>query len=203
VGITAQQLQQIEARLNRSRAPARLASGAALQCGPVVWHEVIVGIDPSLRGTGYGVLRLGRPGLTVLAQGTIRCPASWQRSKCLAHIARTIRAIVRQHRPTACVIEALFYAQNLQTALVLGEARGASLAAAAEAGLAIYEIASRRVKQAIVGYGGAHKPAVAKMVQHLLHLAETPEPDAADALALALAFAHEQARFGLSPLKPV
>lgn len=201
MGISAQQFQQIQARLTRNRVASRLGLEPETPRPTAATHQIVVGIDPSLRGTGYGVLQLGRSGPRVLAQGTIRCPAGWARSQCLAHIARRLRALVRQHRPTVCVIEAVFYAQNLQTALVLGEARGASLAAVAEAGLEIYEIASRKVKQAIVGYGGAHKGAVAKMVQHLLQLAEEPEPDAADALALALTFAHEQHRLALSPLR--
>ena len=100
-------------------------------------------------------------------------------------------------------MEGLFYAQNLQTALVMGEARGAALAAVAEAGLEIYELAPRKVKQAMVGYGAAQKLAVSKMVQRLLHLAEPPEPDAADALALALAHAQEQRRYSLTPPKRV
>ncbi len=80
----------------------------------------------------------------------------------------------------------------------MGEARGASLVSVAEAGLEIYEIATRKVKQAIVGYGAAQKIAVAKMVQRILRLAEPPAPDAADALALALTYAQEQSRYGLS-----
>src|SRR4029450_2203933 len=96
-----------------------------------------------------------------------------------------------QNAPTVCVVEGLFYAQNFQTALIMGEARGASLAAVAEAGLDVYEIAPRKVKQAIVGYGAAQKFAVAKMVQRLLSLAKPPAPDAADALALALSYAQD------------
>jgi len=101
------------------------------------------------------------------------------------------------------VIEGLFYAQNLQTALILGEARGAVLAAVAQAGLEIYELAPRKVKLAIVGYGAAQKLAVGKMVQRMLRLPEAPEPDAADALALALAYAQGQGRYGLSPAKRI
>jgi crossover junction endodeoxyribonuclease RuvC len=110
---------------------------------------------------------------------------------------------VKQYRPTVCVVEGLFFAQNLQTALLMGEARGAALVAAAEAGLEIYEIAPRKVKQAIVGYGAAQKLAVAKMVQRLLNLPEPPAPDAADALALALTHAQENGRYSLSAPKRV
>ena len=81
------------------------------------------------------------------------------------NILQTLRDVLKTHKPGVCVVEGLFYAQNLQTALTMGEARGASLVAVAEAGLEIYEIAPRKVKQAIVGYGAAQKVAVAKMVQ--------------------------------------
>jgi crossover junction endodeoxyribonuclease RuvC len=83
----------------------------------------------------------------------------------------------------------------------MGEARGAALASVAESGVEIYEIATRKVKQAIVGYGAAQKIAVAKMVQRMLGLRDLPAPDAADALALALAHAQEQGRFRLSAPK--
>jgi crossover junction endodeoxyribonuclease RuvC len=164
---------------------------------------VVLGIDPSLRGTGYGIIRWERPRPQLLAQGTIKTPSGWARSRCLLHISQTLRQVLQEHRPTVCAIEALFYAQNLQTALVLGEARGASLVAAAEAGVEIYEIAPRKVKQAIVGYGAAQKTAVARMVQRMLHLAEPPAPDAADALALALTFAQETGRYNLSRPRPL
>jgi crossover junction endodeoxyribonuclease RuvC len=85
----------------------------------------------------------------------------------------------------------------------MGEARGAAMAAIAEAGLDIYEIATRKVKLAIVGYGAAQKLAVAKMVQRMLQLAELPAPDAADALALALTHARENSRYNLSPPKKI
>src|SRR5205807_58017 len=123
--------------------------------------------------------------------------------RCLVKITQTLRDVLRQHQPTVCVVEGLFFAQNLQTALVMGEARGASLVAAAEAGLEIYEIAPRKVKQAIVGYGAAQKLAVAKMVQRLLRLQEVPEADAADALALALAHAQQAVRYTLSAPKRI
>src|SRR6185436_13882152 len=100
-------------------------------------------------------------------------------------------------------VEGLFFAQNLRTAIVMGEARGAALAAIGEAGLDIYEMAPRKVKQAIVGYGAAQKLAVAKMVQRLLQLPELPAPDAADALALALAHAQTQGRYGLPAAKRI
>ena len=165
--------------------------------------EIILGIDPSLRGTGYGVIRLARPVPETLAHNTISCPARWERSRCLAHISEVLDDAILQHSPTICVVEGLFYAQNVKTALIMGEARGAALAAVARAGIEIYEIAPRRVKQAIVGYGAAQKAAVAKMVQRMLNLSEPPAPDAADALALALAHAQANLRRTLMPSKRI
>ncbi|MBK9139167.1 MAG: crossover junction endodeoxyribonuclease RuvC [Verrucomicrobia bacterium] len=181
----------------RRRQPAPVSEGAS---HGVARHELILGIDPSLRGTGYGVIRAAHRQAQAVALGVVSCPAAWPRSRCLAHIAATIRDVIRDHRPTVCVVEGLFYAQNLRTALIMGEARGASLVAAAEAGLEVLEMAPRKVKQAIVGYGAAQKLAVAKMVQRILGLPEPPAPDAADALALALAHAQEQGRYSLVPV---
>ena len=174
---------------------------SALQ--PVAVNEVILGVDPSLRGTGFGVIRYLKRQPVALAHGTISCPAAWPHSRCLVKIAQTLRDVLRAHQPTVCVVEGLFFAQNLQTAILMGEARGAAMTVVAEASLEIYEIAPRKVKQAIVGYGAAQKLAVAKMVQRLLNLTKPPEPDAADALALALAHAQEQGRYSLTPLKRV
>lgn len=146
---------------------------------------------------------MAKPNAQALAYGTISCPAGWERSRCLVRIVEVLRDQIKKFRPTVCIIEGLFYAQNLQTALVMGEARGASLFAAAEQGLDIYEIATRKVKQAIVGYGAAQKLAVAKMVQRLLKLPETPDADAGDALALALAYAQESGRYSFSAPKKI
>ena len=165
--------------------------------------QIILGVDPSVRGTGYGVIRVERNNLSALAQGTITCPKDWERSRCLAKISQVLRDLVREHQPTVCVVEGLFFAQNLKTAIIMGEARGAAMATIAEAGLDIYEIATRKVKLAIVGYGAAQKLAVAKMVQRMLNLAELPAPDAADALALALTHAQENSRHGLNAPKKI
>lgn len=197
MGITLRQFEQLQSRARRKSPAAEAAADNSTT------HSVILGIDPSVRGTGFGVLRLDRRQPTALAHGTVRCPANWERSRCLALIARTIREQINIHRPTVCIVEGLFYAQNFQTALIMGEARGASLVAAAEAGLEIFEIAPRKVKQAVVGYGAAQKLAVAKMVQRMLHLPEPPEADAADALALALAFTQTNSRYRLEQPKRV
>ena len=193
MGITLRQFEQLQ---KRTRRPAPLLD-TGVNASRV--HTTILGVDPSVRGTGFGVIRIERRQPTVAAHGTVRCPANWERSRCLAEITRTLRAQIQKLRPTVCVVEGLFYAQNFQTALIMGEARGASLVAAAEAGLEIFEIAPRKVKQAIVGYGAAQKLAVAKMVQRLLNLPTPPEADAADALALALAYAQTASRYAFDP----
>lgn len=187
MGITARQFEQLQQRLQKGRRVAKPAFEPVTRSP----HSVILGIDPSLRGTGYGVIRCAKGGAELLSHGTVKSPSPWERTRCLARIAQTLREIIRAFQPTVCVVEGLFYAQNLQTALIMGEARGASLVAAAEGGLEIYEISPRKVKQAIVGYGAAQKIAVAKMVQRMLRLTEPPPPDAADALALALSYAQE------------
>jgi len=203
VGITLQQFQQMNARVSGRKPHAASPVVMPLPTRNVSTHTIILGVDPSLRGTGYGVIELAKPQPRTLTHGTITCPAAWPHSRCLANISQTIREVLRKYSPTVCAVEGLFFAQNLQTAILMGEARGAALAAIAEAGLEIYEIAPRKVKQAIVGYGAAQKLAVAKMVQRLLQLPELPAADAADALALALAHAQSQGRYSLTAAKRI
>jgi crossover junction endodeoxyribonuclease RuvC len=202
MGITPEQFKKMQERVGN---PRRAAAPVLQATTPrsVTRAQIILGIDPSLRGTGYGIIKLAKPVPLTLAHGTIKCSATWPRSRCLALIAQTFRDLLKKHHPEVCVTEGLFYAQNLQTALIMGEARGAALATVAEGGLEIYELAPRRVKQAIVGYGAAQKLAGAKMVQRMLHLPEIPEPDAADALALAIAQAQETDRYSLTSPKRV
>ncbi|HTR40012.1 MAG TPA: crossover junction endodeoxyribonuclease RuvC [Pseudomonadales bacterium] len=201
MGISLRQFEQMKERMGgktRKAAPVFAPSQ-----GQIALQGIILGIDPSLRGTGFGIIQIANPHPRTLAHGTISCPRTWERSRCLAKISEMLRAEVQKHQPTVCVVEGIFYAQNLQTAMIMGEARGAALAAIAERGIEIYEIAPRKVKQAVVGYGAAQKSAVAKMVQRLLNLPAPPEPDAADALALALTHARENSRYNLTPPKRI
>ena len=190
MGISARQFEQLQKRVSGKKAVAPQDAAD---------HSLILGVDPSLRGTGFGVIRLDKKNRETLAQGTIQCPAKWSRSECLVAISKTLREVIAAHQPTVCAIEGLFYAQNPKTALIMGEARGAAMAAIAEGGLEIFEIAPRKVKQSIVGYGNAQKIAVAKMVQRMLALDELPAPDAADALALALTYFQLNKRFAINP----
>lgn len=179
--------------------PSRSRKEAAL--GAPKAPQVVLGVDPSLRSTGYGVIRAVKTDSSLLRSGTIRCSSAWSGSRCLVQIASTLRDAIHAHQPEVCVVEGLFYAQNLKTALIMGQARGVIMMTAAEAGLDIVEIAPRKVKQAIVGYGAARKYAVAKMVQRLMGLETDLAGDEADALALALTYVYERRREGLSQSK--
>ena len=204
MGVSVKQFEEMKQRLSgtkRKPVPAPLSAGPTVSASPA--QPTILGVDPSLRGTGFGVIQWLKPQPRALTYGTISSPARWERSRCLVRISQGLREVLQQHHPTVCVVEGLFYAQNLQTALIMGEARGAILATVAEAGLEIYEISPRKMKQAIVGYGAAQKTAVAKMVQRMLRLAEPPDADAADALALALAYAQELNAFSFGGKKRI
>jgi crossover junction endodeoxyribonuclease RuvC len=193
MGVTPKQFAAMEARI-AGRTSSGI-SGPTAKPAETSLHlpegSRVLGIDPSLRGTGWGVIRIGPAGPVFLEAGTIRCPKTWERSRCLGEIQRVLSEVLQRHPPALCACEGLFFAQNLQTALIMGEARGAAMATIARTGVEIHEIAPRKVKLAMVGYGAAQKIAVAKMVQRQLGLSEIPDPDAADALALALVMVQE------------
>ncbi|MGA4643102.1 crossover junction endodeoxyribonuclease RuvC [Limisphaera sp. 4302-co] len=190
MGISLRDYARMEARLRQPATQTETGSGPT-----TTRHEgVVIGVDPSLRGTGYGLVARKGSDLQVLAYGTVRCPRTWSRTECLAAISRTLRQLVETHHPTVAVFEGLFHARNVRTALIMGEARGAALSVLAEAGIEIYEIAPRRVKLAVTGHGGADKPAVARMVRRLLNLNQSLHSDEADALALALTHWQTHAR---------
>ena len=108
--------------------------------------------------------------------------------------------VIDRTRPEAAAIEGIFFCKNIKTVMMLGEARGVVIAACAVKGVPVYEYAPRRVKQAVVGFGGAEKGQVARMVMSLLALREEPQEDAADALALAICHLHN--RTGCAALMP-
>jgi crossover junction endodeoxyribonuclease RuvC len=157
---------------------------------------IILGVDPSLRETGYGIVESNGSEFKVIAFGTIKNKSDLVPSRCLVRIADTLKSLIQEHQPDVMAVEGLFYCQNMKTALTLGQARGAVLLAGAEHGLEIFEYAPRRVKQSVVGHGGAQKLQVGKMVQRILGLTEEPPEDAADALAVALC--HAQSSKGLA-----
>jgi len=150
----------------------------------------VLGIDPGTAVTGYGVVESadGFPG-RLLECGVIRTDTRqrlWQR---LETLYEGIEELIARHRPDALVIETPFYGKNVRTTVVLGQARGVILLAAARAGLDIVEFPPAVVKKSIVGRGGATKPQVGYMVQQLLRLRRPPAPsDAADGVAVALTY---------------
>jgi crossover junction endodeoxyribonuclease RuvC len=146
----------------------------------------VLAIDPALRNTGYAVVDLAGRRPRAVAFGVIRNGQKLLPSGCLLAIRNAIASVIAEHRPAVCAMESVIFVQSHRTAISLGAARGAAILAAAEAGLDIFEYPPRRVKQAVVGRGGAEKQQVAFMVRALLGLTETPEHDAADALAIAL-----------------
>ncbi len=148
--------------------------------------ERVLAIDPALRKTGWAVVESSGGQLRALAWGVIHNPPALLPSGCLVAIRECLAEVIRNHTPDVCAIESTIYVQSHKTAIVLGAARGACLVAAAEHGLPIYEYAPREIKQAAVGRGAASKEQVAFMIRAQLRLRETPEADAADALAAAI-----------------
>ena len=125
-----------------------------------------------------------------LEAGRIRNAPKLPLSECLRTIHARVVELIAQYSPDVVAIESVIYGKNAGTMLVLGEARGAVITAAADAGLPIYEYEPRRVKMAVCGNGLAEKEQVQRMVKTLLGLQELPQNDAADALAIAITHAH-------------
>lgn len=149
----------------------------------------IIGIDPGLNRTGFGVIEVSAGRLRSVTAGVIRIPPGPLALR-LGHILAELGAVIRDTRPTDAVVEKVFVNVNAQSTLLLGQARGAALCAAVSAGLPVHEYTALQVKQAVVGYGKADKIQVQKMVQRLLLLARAPSADAADALACSICHAH-------------
>ena len=149
----------------------------------------ILGIDPGLNRTGYGVVEAAGPRLSFVAAGVIKVPAGDLHQR-LGTILRSLADVIRETQPHVATIEKVFVNVNPQSTLLLGQARGAAICAAVTEGLVVHEYAALRIKQAVVGFGGADKRQVQSMVQRLLALDRAPTSDAADALACAICHAH-------------
>jgi crossover junction endodeoxyribonuclease RuvC len=152
---------------------------------------IVLGIDPGLANTGYGVVvrRDGR--LLALDGGVVRTGAELPQERRLAEIHAAIDALLREHRPDAVALEELYFGQNVRTAFAVGQARGAAMLAAGQHGVRCASYTPQQVKGAVCGSGRAQKDQVARMVKALLGLEEDPKPDhAADALAVAICHAN-------------
>jgi crossover junction endodeoxyribonuclease RuvC len=153
---------------------------------------LVLGIDPGIATTGFGIVRCEGGALECVAFGAIRTSGDSLPPR-LQQLHRELLALITTYRPTEGSVEELFFARNARTALSVGHARGVILLALAEAQVPTYEYTPLQVKQAITGYGRADKPQVQQMVRVLLGLETIPKPDdAADALAIAICHAHSQ-----------
>lgn len=161
----------------------------------------ILGLDPGLGTTGWGLIQADGNRLSHVANGQLKTDASESLPKRLSHLAAQLEAILVDHAPDAAAVEEVFVNKNPQSTLKLGQARGVVLVVAARAGLDVGEYAARMVKQAVVGTGGAEKAQVHAMVQRLLPGCQIASPDAADALAVAITHAHHlaSAKAGVTP----
>ncbi len=161
----------------------------------------ILGIDPSLRSTGYAVIEANGSEFKALDFGKIENEQKLTPSRCLAAIHEKLESVIREHKPTEAAMEAVIYAQNMKTAITMGHARGAAVLACARQGLDIYEYSPKKVKMGVHGSGSAGKQQVSFMVRALLGLRENPPFDVADALAVALT--HGQRNRAVSASKKI
>lgn len=147
---------------------------------------IVLGIDTSLRSTGYAVVEKKGNSFSVLDYGNIRNKQSLGLSECLVRIRAGIGEIIDAYSPHAVAVEGAFFAKNAKTAMILGHARGTAIEVSSAKGLSVYEYAPRRVKLAVTGVGSAQKSQVQAMVGKFLGINEKIQEDAADAMAIAI-----------------
>ena len=150
----------------------------------------VLGIDPGSRITGYGIIDKEGNRLIHVDNGAIFTDSQRDFPMRLQRIYRGLSEVIEQYRPDAVAVENIFFATNVQSALKLGQARGAAIVAGVNAGLPVFEYTALQVKQAVVGHGRADKQQVQKMLKVLLNLPEIAQEDASDALATAICHAH-------------
>ena len=151
----------------------------------------ILGVDPGLNHTGFGVIDATAKKNIFVTAGCIHVPAG-ELAERLAFIYEHLSRVIEETHPTVAAAEIIFLNRNPKTTLLLGQARGAALACLAQKGLSVCEFSATHIKNSIVGTGRAGKPQVQAMVAHLLKLKDDLQPDAADALACALTYAHSR-----------
>ncbi|MBS0358580.1 MAG: crossover junction endodeoxyribonuclease RuvC [Proteobacteria bacterium] len=158
---------------------------------------IFIGIDPGSRITGYGVIQSEGMEHRYITCGSLKLPTTSIDER-LRVIFNSIHAIMSEFKPNEAAIEQVFMHQNPGAALKLGQARGAAIVAIAHHNISVAEYSARQIKQSVVGYGAAAKDQVQHMIRCLLNLKKTPEPDAADALAVAIC--HAQTKRGIHHL---
>ena len=148
----------------------------------------ILGIDPGIADTGYGIIQKDKSGnLSCIDYGSIKTMAKTEMSRRLEIINKELNIIIKEYKPDLIAIEQLFFCNNAKTAIIVGQARGVAMFTARQNKIPIIEFTPLQVKQAVSAYGKAPKMQVQKMVKLLLNLEEIPKPDdAADALAIAI-----------------
>jgi len=152
---------------------------------------IVLGIDPGLANTGYGVVESTAGRLVALDGGVIDTRAGVAQERRLADVHAAMDALLIEHEPDAVALEELYFGQNVRTAFAVGHARGAVMLAAGQRGVGCTSYTPQKVKSSVCGNGRAGKDQVARMVQALLELTELPRPDhAADALAVAICHAN-------------
>lgn len=151
---------------------------------------ILLGLDPGLQTTGWGVIEAHGNRLRHIANGSVRSKSADPLAQRLAQLYDALEAVIAAHRPDAAAVEETFVNANPQSTLKLGQARGAVLLCAARCGLPVAEYAPSYVKKAVVGTGGADKAQIHAMVKRLLPGAVVTGADAADALAVAVTHAH-------------
>ena len=154
---------------------------------------IILGLDPGLGTTGWGLIEAEGNRLRHLANGQIKTDSATPLPGRLAHLGTQLDALLADHRPDSAAVEEVFVNANPQSTLKLGQARGVIIMIAARSGIEVGEYAARLVKKAVVGVGNADKAQVHAMVSRLLPGAKIAGPDAADALAVAITHAHHLA----------
>lgn len=153
---------------------------------------IILGIDPGTAITGYGILKKERRNnLVCVTYGCIFTDSSLTAGDRLKKIEHQVNALIRMYRPVALAVESLFFFKNLKTAVPVSQTKGVILLAAAKRKIPVFEYTPPQVKMAVTGYGRADKSQMQKMVREILNLKDLPKPDdAADALAVAMCYAH-------------
>jgi crossover junction endodeoxyribonuclease RuvC len=160
----------------------------------------ILGIDPGLRITGFGIIEKNGASIAYIASGCIKSGGADLPGR-LKTILENLREVIGEHRPQQIAIEKVFVNVNPASTLALGQARGTAICAAVDAGLPMSEYTALQVKQAVVGLGHARKEQVQEMVKRLLRLPGHPSADAADALACAICHAHGGMGLGAIPTR--
>lgn len=149
----------------------------------------VLGIDPGLVNTGYGIISSINNNFELIDYGVIKTNSKDKLSNRLKIIFNEVNQLINKYNPKVLSIEEIFYSKNVKSSLLLGHARGVAMAAASVNEMLVYEFAARKVKQSLTGNGNAHKDQVRFMVKNLLKMNEAPQSeDASDALGIALCY---------------